>query len=120
MPTQTTVTFRTETVGRISDLIQDEGLTCLASQNVLSFLAGALLNYRHEGVELSPTVLFSMDADAVLQGFPGAVRHSVGAAPLTPESAERVLKECAPLAINNWYIYIERSGPETLKYGVFT
>ena len=93
MPTEETITFRTQTVGTIDDLVDDEGLDCSVSQRIISFLTGALLNYRDEGVELVPTVLFCDDADGVFSSFPGTVKYRVGEAPLEVDSAKRILKE---------------------------
>ncbi len=119
MPRARVVTFRSQTMGQIADLIHDEGLSCQASQDILSFLAGTLVRYQDEGIELIPNILFCEDADSALKTFPGAVRYQVGAAPLTSDSVNRILKECAPLTVGGWCIYIERTSTTDLKYGVF-
>jgi len=67
---------------------------------------------------LSPHVLFCKDIDAVIRAFPGSGKHVIGTAPLSPESAKRILKNCAPLATRNWCIYIERVDSDRLRYGV--
>jgi hypothetical protein len=100
--------------------MQDEGLTCQASLNILSFLAGALLNYQEEGVNLSPHIVFCQGIDEVVRAFPGSVKHVIGEVPLSPESAKRILKDCAPLAIRNWCLYLERPNSTALRYGVFS
>jgi hypothetical protein len=114
-----TVTFRSQTVGSVSDFISDEGLNCQESQNLLSALAGALLSYKDEGVELSPTILFCTDAAAVFESFPGSVKHAVGTAPLGAACVKQVLKDCAPLATRSWSIFIERTPQGQARYGVF-
>src|SRR5665213_922495 len=114
-----TVTFRSQTISNVGDLIQDEGLTCHASQNLLAFLAGELLAYKDEGMELAPVIMFCTDAEKAFEGFPGSVRHTVGNAPLHANSIKRVLKDCAPLATRSWSIFIERTDPNQIQYGVF-
>lgn len=114
-----TVSFRFQTRSFITELIEDEGLACQASQNILSYLSGALLAYRDEGVELSPTVLFCTNIDAALKSFPGAIKYTIGNGPLSGDTAKRVLKDCAPLTSGGWNVYIERSSDNNLNYGVF-
>ena len=113
------VTFRSQTISNIGDLIQDEGLTCHASQNLLAFLAGELLAYRDEGVDLAPVIMFCTNAEKVFQSFPGSVRHTIGNAALHADSIKRVLKDCAPLATRSWSIFIERINQDQIQYGVF-
>jgi hypothetical protein len=93
---------------------------CQASQNILSYLSGALLNYRDEGVELSPKVLFCLNSGALFEYFPGTIKYSIGAVSTSPDSIKRILKDCAPLAAQNWNIFIERENGINLKYGVFS
>jgi hypothetical protein len=119
MSSQKTVTFRSQTQGTIADFIEDEGLICQASQGILSLLAGELLRYRDEGVELSPTILYCAEAESVLKSFPGSVRYQIGTDQLSPNSMKRILKDCAPLATDSWCIFIERVSSSDLVYGVF-
>jgi hypothetical protein len=115
-----TATFRAQTQGLVADFISDEGLTCHASQNLISFLAGELLNYREEGKELSPTLLYGVTPHEVIKAFPGSTSYHIGSAPLHADSAKRILKDCAPLATDNWHIYVERIDSDKLRYGVFS
>ncbi len=115
------VSFRDQTTGRLHDLLEDEGLACVHSQNLLSFFAGELLNYKEEGVEFLPSIVLCASISNFLRSFPGAVHHEIGAAPLDQTSGAQILKDCAPLSGPNWYIYIERPSPEgPITYGVFT
>jgi hypothetical protein len=52
MPESRFVTFRDQTTGRINDLLEDEHKPCAPTQNLLAYLAGALLSYRDEGSNL--------------------------------------------------------------------
>lgn len=120
MPTAASISFRDQTTGRINDLLTDEGLICAKSQNLLSYLAGALLNYKDEGVEFTPSVVLCSSIQGFSKSFPGAVAHNVGVAPLDPASGPKILKDCAPLSNKNWFIYIERNDDVEVRYGVFT
>ncbi|MGH9533416.1 MAG: hypothetical protein ACRD2E_01005 [Terriglobales bacterium] len=114
------VTFRQQTKGSITEFIEDEGLVCQESQNLLSALAGALLSYRHEGAELSPVVLFCTDAGKVFKSFPGTVKYEIGRVPLGAPAVDSVLKDCAPLAARSWSIFIEKTANSLARYGVFS
>ncbi len=120
MPQIASITFRDQSTGRINDLLVDEGMVCAQSQNLLSHLAGALLNYKDEGIEFSPPVVLCGSIVSFLKAFPGSISHSIGTAPLDPSSAPLILKDCAPLTNRNWSIFIERTDATTVAYGVFT
>src|SRR3954451_3921341 len=103
MPEPISVTFRDQTTGRINDLLLDEDKACAQSQNLLGYLAGALLNYKDEGIEFTPSVLLCDGIQEFLKAFPGAVSHMIGSASLDPSSGPKILKECAPLSSRNWF-----------------
>jgi hypothetical protein len=120
MPSSTTLTFRNQTTGSINDLLQDENLQCVQSQNLLTYLVGALVNYKEEGVDLSPSILFCESVDRVFEAIPGVVRYQIGEASLSPEAGPQILKDCAPLAGRHWLVFIERKNPDQMAYGVFS
>jgi len=120
MPENASVTFRDQTMGRISDLLADEGLACAQSPSILSYLAGALLNYTEEGVEFTPSVVLCVSLENFLKSFPGAVAYRIGDLALDAASAKKILKECAPLTNKNWFIFIERINDHECRYGVFS
>ena len=116
---QKTITFRSQAMGVVHDLIADEGLTCQLSQDLIYRLAGELLHYQEEGVELSPVILFCQDVEGLVGSFPGSIRYAIGQAPLSANSAGQILKDCAPLSTPNWHVFIERRDASTVHYGVF-
>ena len=120
MPQPVTITFRDQTTGRINDLLIDEGQPSAQSQNLLGYLAGVLVNYKKEGIELTPSVVLCDNIQEVLRTFPSALSHRVGTAQLDPSSGPMVLKNCAPLSGRNWFIFIERAANNTMNYGIFT
>ena len=113
-------TVRNQTTGSINDLLQDENLQCVQSQNLLTYLVGALVNYKEEGVDLSPSILFCESVGRVFEAIPGVVRYQIGEAPLSPEAGPQILKDCAPLAGRHWLVFIERKNADQTAYGVFS
>jgi hypothetical protein len=120
MPDIVSVSFRDQATGKINDLLIDEDKACAQTQNLLSYLAGVLLNYQDEGIEFLPSIVLCDSIQKALQAFPGAITHYVGEAALEPESGRKILKDCAPLSNTNWFIFIERIEDGKVKYGVFT
>jgi hypothetical protein len=120
MPVPVSVTFRDQITGRINDLLIDEDKPCAHSQNLIGYLAGALLNYKDEGIEFTPSVVLCDEIESVIRSFPGAVAHTIGRAPLDPASGPRILKDCGPLSGHNWFMFIERNADGYVSYGVFT
>jgi hypothetical protein len=120
MPRDKTATFRDQTTGLINDLMIDEDEACAPSQNLIIHLAGALLNYRHEGVEFTPSIVLCDDVDGFLRSFPGSVHHVIGSGPLDSAFGPKILKDCAPLSSSNWFIFIQRVEQKSVVYGVFT
>lgn len=114
------ISFRDQATGKINDLLGDEGLICGHTQNLLSYLSGALLSYKEEGVELTPTVLLCESIGRFLTRFPGSSFYQIGSGPLEGSPGKRILKECAPLSGDNWFVYVERITAKTIRFGVFT
>lgn len=115
-----TITFRDQTSGKISDFTSDEGYECALTQALISYLCGAIVNYKDEGVEISPLIVITDNIATFLSAFPGSVTYQIGELPLKADSGKRILKDCAPLFGPNWTIYIERADDKTLRYGVFS
>lgn len=115
-----TITFRDQTSGKIGDFTSDEGYDCALTQALLSYLCGAIVRYKDEGVEISPLILVTDGISSFLSAFPGSVTYQIGELPLKADSGKRILKDCAPLFGPNWTIYIERVDANTLRYGVFS
>jgi hypothetical protein len=114
------ISLRTQTNGAIQDFLKDEELVCAHSIALISSLAGTLLNYKDEGVSFVPNVVYCSSIEDFLNTFPGSVFHQIGSTSLEDSAVSRVLKDCAPLSGDNWYIYIQRSSDgKSISYGVF-
>ncbi|WP_311240603.1 MULTISPECIES: hypothetical protein [unclassified Xanthomonas] len=105
---RSTLSFREQIGGRLTDFLGDEGLVCGPTQSMLSTLVGALANYKEEGVVLTPTVLMCDSIEEVLRTIPTAIRYQIGTAKLDENAARKILKECAGLAAGDWFVYIEK------------
>lgn len=119
MPEAVSLTFRDQATGKINDLLIDEDKACAATQNLVAYLAGTLFDYKDEGVEFLPAILICDNIKEKLQSFPGAITHHVGDASFDPASGRKILKDCAPLSSENWFVFIERAA-DRVRYGVFT
>lgn len=113
-----TITLRDHASGKLSDLMDDEGLHCQPTQRLLLYLVGVLVNYREEGVELFPTIVVCEDVGELIKSIPGAVCYQIGTSDSVAEVGKRVLKECGPLASDGWFVYVERVSPNIVKFGV--
>lgn len=114
------VSIHRTTTGGVSDFLDDEQFECIASMKLLSFLAGALLRYEEEGVELSPQVVLCQSIETISQSFPGGKFYVIGSGDFSAELGKRVLKECAALARNGWVVFVERVNATKVRYGVFS
>lgn len=68
---------------------------------------------------MSPKVLLCDNLTEVLRSLPGGRYFAVGTSLYDWHAAKRILKDTAPLASEQWHIYIERKGDGTVNYGVF-
>ncbi len=118
---QKTVSLRVSTGGELAEFLERESKTCGYSNTVISGILGKLWNYREEGVEISPSVLYSDDIVAFSKKLPGFSRLSIGNCSSSEEAAKRILKDCAPLTGDSSLIFVQRCGQgETLDYGIFS
>ena len=88
----------------ITELVRD--LTCLLS------------NYREEDVLLLPDVFVLPSIDLVASLSPGTQRIVLGTGNLN-DAAEKILENCASLAVRGWAVYIAIIEENKAEYGVF-
>ena len=118
---QKTVSLRVSTRGELADFLERESKTCGYSNQIISGIIGKLWNYREEGVEISPSIVFADDIVAFSQKLPGFSQLSIGSCPSSEDAAKRILKDCAPLTGESSLIFVQRCGQgETLEYGIFS
>ncbi|MEG8019892.1 hypothetical protein [Sphingomonas aerolata] len=115
-----TVSIQKTTTGGVTEFLGFEEFDCLGSIKLLSFLAGALLRYEEEGIELSPQIILCQSIESVTRSIPGGTYYVIGAADFSPDLGKKILKECAALAQSVWAIFVERVDTTTVRYGVMS
>lgn len=102
----------------IADLLKAEDMSCAPTMDGLVHAIVALARYREEGVALFPQVFICDDAKELASIIQAQDLICIGEGPREGATVEHVLKRCAPLARQNWAVYIER-GEKSFSYGVF-
>lgn len=120
MPRVEFVGFGSQVTGNVNYLLIDEDKACAPTQNLIGYLAGAILNYKDEGVVFAPSIIICDKLADILKALPGAVSHTIGIGDLDPASGPKILKDCAPLSGDSWSIFIERNNGKSIRYGIFT
>jgi hypothetical protein len=113
-----TISFRSQLSGDISDFLKDEGFECASTYSAVTAIISDLSHYKEEGTALSPEVYLCDDISQVARLVPGCSFIVIGEGSRNDETVLRALKECAPLAKNQWSIFIERND-KRFRYGVF-
>ncbi len=114
-----TVSFNEYLQGVILSFCRDEKITCTLTTDVIVQLISSLATYKEEGVALSPDVYLCEDISKMQKiSASGKIVH-IGEGGLDNVAVKLALKRCAPLAIDGWFVVIERnSSSKTIRYGV--
>jgi hypothetical protein len=105
--------------GLLVDFVKQSGITCAYLAEITRELVGLLAAYREEDTQLYPHVYIFNGLDGLKALAPGVAYILVGEAPLSDESAAKVLKNCAPLASGGWSIFVVKRGEDKVEYGLF-
>ncbi|MCY2954621.1 MAG: hypothetical protein NTU53_22045 [Planctomycetota bacterium] len=105
--------------GELLDFLKSSGFECTHITELVRDLTCLLASYREEDVSLFPEVFVLPSIDSVASLSPGAERVVLGNATLDHETAARVLKDCASLAVCGWAVYVAKTGANSAQYGVF-
>jgi hypothetical protein len=105
--------------GLLVDFLKESGITCPFLAEITRELVGLLAAYREEDTPLYPHVYVFDALDGLRALAPGAAYFTVGEAPLNCESAAKVVKNCAPLALGGWSIFVVKRGQDKVDYGLF-
>lgn len=117
IPAQKVISLRDPVKGAVVQLLEDEKMPCLQTQEGLVQLISALSRYTEEGRSLFPQVFVFNALDKVLAVLPKSEHVKIGQGTKTPETMALALKKCAPLAGSGWAVYIERT-ELFFRYGV--
>lgn len=122
VPSRSSFSIRNLLQGELQEFVRTSGFECLATLDFVRDITCLLAAYREEDVPLFPEVFLFPSLDQITAVSPGTRRLTISRAPLKGKVAERVLKDCAPLAINGWSVYLARLDaltPPTVEYGLF-
>lgn len=112
------ISFRTQLIGSITDFAESCSMGSLLRPSILAELVGALSKYREEGIKLSPEVYLCNDIAQLLRPIPDSSLIMIGGGNISDEVIRDILKKCAPLARDEWCIYIEGKN-NNIEYGLF-
>jgi len=112
------ITFRNHLFGSVHDFADDCGMEPLVQSATLVELIVALSRYTEEGVHLAPEMYLCENLNAMLKFLPGHSSIHLGDATNNADGVMKALKKAAPLAIDDWKIYVEMTDGQ-FRYGLF-
>jgi hypothetical protein len=110
--------IRSPLQGELLDFLKSSGFECAHTTELVRDLTCSLASYREEDVLLFPDVFVLPSVDAVASLSPGTQRVILGKAALS-NGAEKILKDCASLAVRGWAVYVAKTAEDHAEYGVF-
>lgn len=104
-------------IGEVSQFLENEAMECTETLKGLAELIHKLQIYREEGNDLFPDIYIVDDFDLIMKSIPFLQSCYIGEGEKNSNTMLKALKKCAPLAINNWAIYIHRQD-DKFKFGL--
>jgi len=104
--------------GELHDFVMLSGFNCTHTTDLVRDLTCLLANYREEDMPLFPEVFILPSVEAIMSLSPGTQRVPMGTVHLSND-ADKILKDCANLALHGWAIYISKINDNQAEYGVF-
>src|SRR5437867_580930 len=101
--------------GELLDFLKSSGFECAHTTELVRDLACSLASYREEDVLLFPDVFVLPSLEAVASLSPGTHRVILGRAALSC-GAEKILKDCACLAVRGWAVYVVKTADDEAEY----
>jgi len=112
------ISLRPLLIGASFDILQEEKMECLITQEGLPELISQLLYYKEEGKSLYPEIYIFDDIKLVSQVLINSQFCFIGRGEKNKSTMLKALKKCAPLTEKGWAIYILRK-PDEFEFGVF-
>jgi hypothetical protein len=102
----------------IGDFLFKEGFpSCYVTRQGLLLLLDSIRDYAEEGRRLFPEIIVTTSLPVLLKTLPSHRLIQVEACNLREDIFIKILKRCAPLALDGWIIYVEISAG-MVKYGL--
>ncbi|KJR42976.1 hypothetical protein MCHI_001117 [Candidatus Magnetoovum chiemensis] len=102
----------------IENFLKSEKMDCQHTVKGLVEIITLLSQYREEGKALFPKIFMFDDLKTILGLLAGNESMKIGEGPKKNPTFKKALKECAPLAIGGWAVYIYRKN-DSIEYGLF-
>ena len=103
--------------GALLEFIRGSGCRDVDIEELVREVVGLLASYREEDVAQLPQFFIFLSATA-LRALAATGEVTIGRAPVSPESALKIVKDCAPLADGGWSIFAIREDT-SIRYGLF-
>lgn len=114
----TFVTLSDSLVPIVGSVLYQAGLPhCPVTWAGIALIVSRLARYEEEGKQLYPKILITSDFSKLKKLLTPLHDQPLGSGELSISSYQACLKRLAPLAINDWYIYIERRS-DRICYGL--
>lgn len=104
--------------GELLDFLKASGFESAHTTELVRDLTCFLASYRDEDILLFPDVFVLSSVDVIASLSPGTRRVILGRVAVS-SGAERILKDCATLAVRGWAVYIAIAPDNQAEYGVF-
>lgn len=117
-PKDKIATLRKTLNGELMDFISKENFFDTNVVNCIVWLLVQLSRYQEEGVVLYPRFVMCDAISLLLPQVQGADLMKIGSGPQDISTMHRALKQCAPLARDEWIAYVQRTSIG-FDYGIF-
>lgn len=114
-----TFSIRGSLQGELMDFLNGSGIACAHTAELVRDITCLLASYREEDVPLFPDVFVLTDLAKLASISPGTQRVTIKAGIPLNVAAERVLKDCASLAVRGWSVYVAKTAENVAEYGLF-
>lgn len=114
-----TFSVRAPLQGEIADFLRLSNVSCVYTEELVRDITCLLMSYREEDIPLFPEVFVIPSHEALLSIAPGTHRVIIGRNVEMKSAAEKILKDCATLAVRGWAIYVIKTSEQLAEFGLF-
>ncbi len=104
--------------GKLLDFVHASGFSCVPLDGLIRDIVASLAGYREEDKPLFPEV-YVFNSPACKRALTLSPDVPINMVPLADGTGAAILKDCAPLAVEGWAIFIVRETETTVRYGLF-
>lgn len=104
--------------GALHDFVRRSGFENVHLEEMIRELVGLLASYREEDLPLFPEVFVFSSPNGLTALAPSTTQVTLGTTKLAADSANAIVKTCAPLAASGWAIFVVKE-QDTVRFGLF-